>query len=152
MDKLGDWIYIIVIVVAGVSSLVSSVRKKNQQNKEAGQPQPYEDTNSGDEFPREEQWFPDTREPWYSPADEVPQQATMTVQEKKAQNRLTDTTFSFPSREGQRSLPNVAEIDLSIPPDDSLGYGGFHLSSETFQDIEETRKAIVYSEILQRKY
>jgi len=40
MEEFGDWIYFLVIIVAGVASLISSTRKKAQQA--AGQSQPRE--------------------------------------------------------------------------------------------------------------
>jgi hypothetical protein len=122
MDNLGDWLYIILLVVAGLSGLLSSLKKKKQQE-EVLQPEAYDEFEPETDLPHRE---------------EVP---------KKIPRKKLDY-FSNAAQEGKRNVKTL-EPDFA---DDTYEESNFNLSAETFQDMDELKKAIIYSEILNRKY
>jgi hypothetical protein len=141
MDNLGDWLYIILLVIAGISGLLSSARKKKQPAEVLEQPDIYGDETPDDSFPH-----PDGRT-LFPPYHDIPAPAPAAIEKKK--ETLTDY-FSKPSQEGQRVI-QTSFADLSEAGDSSWETG-FHISGESFQDTDEAKKAIIYSEILNRKY
>ncbi|GHT33291.1 hypothetical protein AGMMS49574_18660 [Bacteroidia bacterium] len=123
MDNLGDWLYIILLVVFGLSGLLSSLKKKV--------PAEVEQTQSYDEYELEE---------------ELPHKVEMP---KKVPHKKPDY-FSNAAAEGRRNVKTI-ETDFhhtAVTEEESP----FHLSADTFHDMDELKKAIIYSEILNRKY
>jgi len=124
MDELGNWVYIILMVVVGISSLWSSINKKKGQQQTS--------------IPA-----PDPPEPSF-PVPPVPvkknKKSTLFEHAKSEQpfgSRLT-------SQMAESSLPK----ETSIEPEEE-----FVLVDELdLKDAESFRRAIIYAEILNRKY
>jgi hypothetical protein len=129
MDSLGDWLYIILLVIAGISGILNSGRKKKREQ------------------PREILGQPDFEiEPEYSSPEEVfPPKMTGVKKERKTPKATQTYVPLF--REGERTVTTPESFSESSFNDETQG-----ISGDTFQDMEELRKVIIYSEILHRKY
>ncbi len=145
MDNLGDWLYIVLLVIAGISGLFSSGKKKRQGSTPPEQPvfdpeqqsEPKGFWEIFEEIQKEKQPQP------------VPQSVTI---EKKKKTQRKDS-LSRPSSYQQKTQTEKHPASrqstrFSETPEDDA----FSIQAESFQDTEELRKAIIYSEILNRKY
>jgi hypothetical protein len=132
MDNLNEWFYIILSVVAVISGILSSVKKR----KRSEEVQRQRDINDG--VP-EAEW-----ETAWETATPVPQPVRHPIQ-KTARTQLA-SDFLF--KEGERTLsPAYSEIDKEKKnPESSVALEG------DLQNVDELKKAIIYSEILNRKY
>jgi len=125
MDELGDWVYIILMVVVGISSFVGSINKKKRQQQS--------------QMP-----LPETSEPEY-PSPYVPEQ-----KERKQppavpgnyQHQPLDAHQTFPTDE----IDAQTETYLMQAEESSLA------NELELADPDAFRKAIIYSEIIKRKY
>ena len=134
MDNLGDWLYIVLLVIAGISGLLSAGKKKQREQ------------------PREILGQPEYEfDPEYSEQEEVHEEIFLPPKPAKAEQKkkTPETTHTYIPlfREGERMLttPDLfseASTDNRNPS----------ISGDTFQDMDELKKAIIYSEILHRKY
>ena len=122
MDEYGDWVYIILMVVVGISSLISSINKKKRQ-------QPMQ-------MPVPE--YPD------EPSFPIPPVSTQ--QERKqpppAPRHSKRTHLAPPLIETRLPTETFFEQDEEIALTDELN----------LSDADAFRKAVIYSEILNRKY
>lgn len=119
MDKAGDWIYIILLLIVGISSLFSSSKEKKKKKRSIQQPSFPENTS---------------KEKTSYPFD--PQQ---TEKKQTLRQSLKSETKTIPTYSPINS-DNIQPEESATPPcakDDHL---------------EELRKAIIYTEILNRKY
>ena len=138
MEEFGDWIYIIVIIIAGVASLFSSMRKKAQQA--AQQNQPREVTNQkGDEGDFWKDFLPQ------------PEEAPPTPPQPKQQARPSyPSATKQPFRLFQEGQPAIqAEEAMPIETGDEQASILLEILPE---DTNEWRKAFVYNEIFNRKH
>jgi hypothetical protein len=133
MDNLGDWLYIVLLVVAGISGLLSSVKKKRQTEEVERQP----DVEDIPEF-----WD------WETPPIPLPAETQETLPP------LKKTALYVPLfKEGERSIATPeADFFSDRQTEESAREDRFTLSGDDFRDINDLKKAIVYSEILNRKY
>ena len=129
MDEFGDWIYIILMVVVGISSLFSSInKKKKQQQTQMPLPEPVEQTEPA--------------EPWHPTAPPVP---------KKKERKL-------PPPVPGHLKPQSYNTDLAFPTTDTqteiyLQEEESTLATELeLTDPDAFRKAVIYSEVLKQKY
>jgi hypothetical protein len=132
MDNWGDWLYIVLLVIAGISGILSSGKKRKQPTEILGDPD-----------------YTDSSEPEYSNQEEEissPQPIITKTTEKKPDARKNYTPLF---KEGERIMPDSVSNLFSDSPceDDKRG-----ISGDALQDMEELKKAILYSEILHRKY
>jgi hypothetical protein len=123
MDNLGDWLYIILLAVFGLSGLLSSLKKKLPAGEQ--QPESYDEFEPEVVLPRQE---------------ETP---------KKVSRKKPDY-FTNAAAEGRRNVQTM-ESDFHHSAE-TQEESPFHLSADTFHDMDELKKAIIYSEILNRKY
>jgi hypothetical protein len=125
MDNLGDWLYIVLLVIAGISGLLSSARKKKQPEKET------ERLPDADDAPESEYWD------WEMPTE--PQYVE------------TEKTEQTPPPKPPAYIPLFKEEEVKLP-EESFHGKPLALSGEDFKNVDELKKAIIYSEILNRKY
>ena len=124
MDEFGDWIYIILMVVVGISSLFSSIsKKKRQQQTQMPVPVPSESTFPEPSIPKQKARKQPL--PAFEQSKRIPYDANMT--HRVEDNRLQAETFV---EQEESTLSD--ELDLS--------------------DADAFRKAVIYAEILNRKY
>ena len=123
MDEFGDWIYILVMVVIGISSLFSSKnKKKTQQQTQMPSPEPLD-------LP-----FPDLSVPKKKERKQPPP----VPGHINRQPFNTQSTIS-------KTIPQI-EKNL-LQEEESTLAGELELT-----DPDTFRKAIIYSEVLNRKY
>ena len=139
MDNVGDWIYIVFLIVAAISGLFSS-KTKRTPTQVLGQPghdsYPEENTSSGKRF-------------W-----EILEEAT-TPQKLEAptapiHKRKKDTCLKtiFIHRAGNPKVKSQFIPTYELPAEEEHSM----LEDIEFNNAEELRKAVIYSEILNRKY
>ena len=130
MEELGDWVYIILMVVVGISSLISSANKKKRQQ-QMQMPTPVSDPSEDYEMPYPTPSVPKKKEKLLPP----PAPAQSKRQPLNAHLAYSDLDTGTQSeilctQEDESALAN--KLELSDP--------------DTF------RKAVIYAEILNRKY
>ena len=151
MENIGDWIYVIIIIIAAISSIFSSIRKKSKESateaQQTGQPQqtwqqkqapqPHE-IFRGDVFD-DDFWGDQTKKPAPAAVKSQPK----TKQSSQIPPKQIDYRI-FQMDEGQSD-------NVSIFADNEEEYASItieDLPSET----EEWRKAFIHNEIFNRKY
>ena len=152
MENIGDWIYVIILIIAGISSILSAFRKKSQeistqtqqdrqpQQAQQQQAQPPREIIKGDVFD-DDFWGDQTKK---LPEKPVP---SVKTQPKAKQTSQVDYRI-FQINEGQSSLPKEDNPIFADNQVESALITLEDLPSET----EEWRKALIYNEILNRKY
>jgi hypothetical protein len=124
MDNIGDWLYIILLVIAALSGLLRARKKKTELPEETGQPEMYGD------------WPP------------VPQETAPPQPPSRPTVRMLAAAIA--AEEGRRAI--VAAETTAISLGEISDENAFQLPAGAFEDIVELKKAIIYAEILNRKY
>ena len=142
MENFGDWIYVIILAIAGISSIISSFRKNAKKAAEEAQEQtqPHEVTR-GDVFD-DDFWGNDgqIQEPQViKPALKVKYQP---IEKKQPYgfNRHQEGVASFKPDKEESILLETEEIYTTVTLEDLP------------KDTDDWRKAFVYNEIMNRKY
>ena len=124
MDEFGDWIYIILMVVVGISSLFKSItKKKEQQPVQKPVPKP------------SQQSFPVPSVP-----TKKSRQAPPPVPEHLRQSFSSLFSSSTKAESIQTEIAFIPEQENTLADELDL------------TDAETFRKAIIYSEIINRRY
>jgi hypothetical protein len=160
MDNLGDWLYIVILIAIGISSIFSSAKKKRQAAQAPHPPVP-ETGNKGGDMPKpkgfwelleEMQGGGQAQEEAPRP---TPQPIVITEKKKKTQEqrRKTQPTMlsSAYGSEGTsvfKETPAGQSLDLINLSEEEA----FALPADSFRTADELKKAIIYSEILNRRY
>lgn len=145
MDNIGDWLYIVLLVIAGVSGLFNSGKKKKRANA----------------FPE-----PSDHEPIYDPVyDPDPQESKSFRELVEEMTAAPEPLFSTPKKKTSgRSTPPpppfltgenaISSAQTTLSPtrgllgEEETGSG----PGISFSDRDELKRAIIISEILNRKY
>ena len=140
MDNVGDWIYIVFLIVAAISSLFGSKKKAPETDLGAARTRkchnPKENTSSGKGF-----WEILEKGKIQNRKQQLPDP------NKKKKNTCLKTIFYHQQPKNQKSKaihPNP--MNFPIEEEHSM------LEDIEFNNAEELRKAVIYSEILNRKY
>ncbi|MDR1340240.1 MAG: hypothetical protein LBK58_09345 [Prevotellaceae bacterium] len=142
MENVNDWLYWVIIIIAGISSIVSSISKKIKQSGENRQP-------------REvitEEWV-DWEDNAETPHPAVPEKRPVAVPDLQAQRKASFDYGKF----GSKTKPNS---DYSIFKKESAPATTLYTEDnivpvsidDTPSNTEDWRKAFLYSEIFKRKY
>ena len=107
MDNAGDWLYIVFLIIAGISSLFGSKNKKKRPKQILGQPDREIVTNE----------------------DNVPDKGFWEILEEMQNPKPAGNRLVVPSTEEEIPLTDIE-----------------------FDNAAELRKAVIYTEILNRKY
>ncbi|MDR2232153.1 MAG: hypothetical protein LBE56_03400 [Tannerella sp.] len=130
MDELGNWVYIILMAVVGISSFISSVnKKKRQQQANFPVPQPAEPSFPMPSFP----------------APPVPRRKEVKApppMRKKLHNPPVVSQFTDPDDD-----ISVGEITSAAPVEEIPIINTLKLNN-----TDDIRKAFIYAEIINRKY
>ena len=142
MEEFGDWIYILVIVIAGVSSLISSMRKKTREAAEQNKPREVIVKNDReDDF-----WGSPTQQTTARPATsgnqpKRPSKKNFLPVEKQSQ------TFLDMYQEGQSAIQSTMETEVA----ETFENQALFAVDDIPENIGEWRKAFIYNEIFARK-
>lgn len=150
MDNAGDWLYYIVfLIVAGISGLMSSKNKKKNRPDILGQPGREIVPN---DQPTQDKGFWEVLEEMGNPRPEsqpVPQpQIQPQTQKKKTKNISTPAPKPFLTSENDIPGKIAAQSSIMPPVEEETGI----LPDNPFRDMDEIKKAVIYTEILNRKY
>ena len=149
MDNAGDWLYIVFLIIAAVSGLFSSKNKKKNRPDILGQPDKEIVTNdqpsTGKGFWEilEEMEYP-------RPKPQAPPQPQRKTQKQRAEKPKTlRSAAPSPFLTEESSIPNnITSSSVLDPVEDEISI----LPEEPFRNIDELKKAVIYTEILNRKY
>ena len=129
MEDLGNWVYILLMVVVGISSMLSSINKKKGQQQ----------TQMPDsDFP--ELSFPEAPVPVPIPKERNKKSSPSFPEQRKHQPLRSHSTFPV--------TDNSVQSELSITHEKENKW----IDELDLTDAEAFRKAIIYSEIINRKY
>lgn len=154
MDNLGDWLYIVFLIIAAVSGLFGSGKKKKQPKPKSAQPHSTVET-SPDSKPAKGFWEilqEELNGPEQAPAPtkKVIAKKTITPPNTVKSKAYSTTTPFLAGEKAAASIPQQQNAILM----EEIDSDNHSITREDFnlQDIDEVRKAIIYSEILNRKY
>jgi hypothetical protein len=139
MDNLSDWLYIVLLVIAGISGLLGSVKKVKQPKEILGQPDldPVPDFDEDQEF-------------WDWETKPIPKPVETEKKEKTPPPTPRQSTYTPLFIEGERNIHPA--VNIFNQPEESYQETSPHIPVASPGDIDEWKKAIIYSEILNRKY
>ena len=139
MEEFGDWIYILLLVVAGIASLISSMRKKTQQAAE--QKQPPEISINQEE---------DVDDPWIPIRETKPvSKPQFKRQAHQSDPKIDNKSKQFHSSIFQEGQPALQPEEIaSIENEEEFSPLTIDLIPE---EADEWRKAFIYNEIFSRK-
>lgn len=144
MDNAGDWLYIVFLIIAGISGLFSSRNKKKRPKQILGQPDR--------EIVAEEENVPDkgfweVLEEMQNPKTaKQPVAAPKPKRGQKKQQAVAPKPFLTAEKTaGRQSFDGNR---LVVPPSEEEN----PLTDIEFDNAAELRKAVIYTEILNRKY
>ncbi|MDR1918573.1 MAG: hypothetical protein LBQ65_02870 [Tannerellaceae bacterium] len=132
MDNLGDWLYIILLVIAGISGLLGAGKKKKQ---------PTEVLKPSDYAAEPDSWYSADSDSWFEEVAPPPP--------PPPPKKHVGYTSLF--KEGERAISSSPDF-FSTQLEDSLYESDPLVSGDSLQDAGELKKAILYAEILSRKY
>lgn len=130
MDNAGDWLYIVFLAIAGISSLFSSKNKKKRPKQILGQPDK-EIVTSEKEVPAKGFW-------------EILEE----MQKPEPVKQPAAASKPFLAGEKMADRQSSARNRLATPPAEEES----PLTEIEFDNAAELRKAVIYTEILNRKY
>ncbi len=130
MDDFGYIFYLVVIVAAVLSSIIKSFRSKEPKR---NTPAPQLDENEDETTTYESEWATPEDETTPFASTFEPQPETMPVAAK-------------PQPEGERTTLHKHTTPTEVPPDEP------NVPVIDFADEDDVKRAIVASEILNRKY
>lgn len=158
MDNIGDWLYIVLLVVAGVSGLFGSGKKKTRPTTILGQPDDdeYEPEPARHELQRQEtksfrQLLDEmaSEKPVSAFPRETPAAPLFSMPEKRAAKRQTPPPPPFLKGENSISSRKSAFTpSANLLVEEEIG----NTPDISFSDRDELKRAIILSEILNRKY
>lgn len=140
MDNIGDWLYIVFIIIAGISGIFGSGKKKRRPTEILGQPEEVS-TQPEESFPGKKFW-----EIFEKPGQPEPQ--PVRPLKKESHSKIKQTNKSF--LEGEKTLMPPVSPQQSIPETEIQEQE--QTSLYNFQDADDLKKAVIYSEIINRKY
>ena len=159
MENIGDWLYVVILIIAAISSIFSSVRKKAKQasteTRQSGQqgqtPQTQQrEIFKGDVFD-DDYWGESSANqqlPEVKVAPVVQQSPRKPMQPSGTTPKYSDYNYNK-LFEGQSGIANK-NFDFTFADNEE------EHASITLEDLpsesEEWRKALVYNEIINRKY
>ena len=145
MDNLGDWLYIVFLIVAAVSGLFGSGKKKKRQTEVLGRPD--SEIEPETQKPAQKSFWEmleEMQEGKPKPA-QVPKPATRPAIKEKEKQRLAPSPFLNNESKFTKTIP-TAQVTMQEEEEHSA------IPNLSFSDPDEIKKAIIYSEIFNRKY
>ena len=118
MENIGDWIYVVILIIAGISSIFNALKKKNKEAAE--QPQHHEvftESENNDDYP--------FQTPYYS--EIKPKKPTEKVYEKLHSMTQTETENI------QLEIENSPTITLEDLPSDTDDWRKAFVYKEIFE-------------------
>lgn len=130
-ENIGDWLYLLFLAIAGISSMFSSKKKKKQPKQILDQP--------GGEIVSEEEYVPD-KDLW-EVLKKVQQPKTPKKQPVPAPKPFLTAEKAVERKSFAGSSLAATQAEEESP-----------LTDIEFDNTSELRKAVIFTEILNRKY
>ena len=161
MENIGDWLYVVILIIAGISSIISSARKKakqvstktqhtgkTQQSQQTQQAPPPREIAKGDIF--DDDFWGDNTTQQLPKKKPVPSIQPLPKAKQSYQGLPKQDGYNFNSvNEGQSSI--TKNYENSTFADNEEEY-----ASITLEDLpsktEEWRNVFIHNEISNRKY
>lgn len=148
MDELGDYLYLIVFAIAGLSSFLKK-RKKTQTADE-----------EQEERPSVFEQMTEEEEDWWNSSKEQPTSQTIIVTEPVKVPPIYETRDNLMGYEStgkyeaikvrKQNISSVQKID--VQDDSEMDEDDLNVMHLNLNDVDEAKRAFVYSEIFSRKY
>jgi hypothetical protein len=135
MDNLGDWLYIVLLVIAGISGLLGAGKKKKRPEEVDGRPE----YDSEPEVEYEDYW----EETPFPPREYVPEKPKETPKQSAYVPLFV---------EGERIMTDAAVSSFAEDVEEEYAEYLPRIAEGAFRDADELKKAVIYAEILNRKY
>lgn len=144
MDNVGDWLYIILLIIAGIGNLFSSKNKNKSKTPKQILKQPDREIVTDDK-PTPEKDFWEILEEMQNPKP-VKRPATPPQKRQKQKQVTEPAPFLSVEKTTEKRSP-IREHQASLPIEENNT-----LADIEFDNASELRKAVIYTEILNRKY
>lgn len=144
MDNAGDWLYIVFLVIAGISSLFSSQKKKKRPTQVLGQPDI--EINTRQEKAPDKGFWDVLQEMQHEEPKPKKKKKVSTHKQPQAKSASIPTPFLSSENEMQKPMSERSSLPTMPEEEESL------LPELEFNNTTELRKAVIYTEILNRKY
>lgn len=141
MDNAGDWLYIVFLAIAGISGLFGSKNKKKQPKQVARQPE-REIFTTDEDVPQKGFW--EVLQEMQNPEPQV--RPAPKSQKQKKQKAATSPFLTGEKTTVKQMAAQASSTRIPISEEES------NLQDLEFDNAAELRKAVIYSEILNRKY
>jgi type IV secretory pathway VirB10-like protein len=150
MDSLGDYIYLIVIVIAALSSILKKKKKVPESEREL--PEAFPDFPDLDDVIPEPEVRPVPRPVYVAPTPPPPP-PVQSVSQPPVQRTAFEKIASYENTNDMSKLrakmsikPNKEFVSMEVEKDDSPVF------EIQLDSVEEAKRAFVYAEIFNRKY
>lgn len=147
MENLGDLIYIVVLAVIGLSSVLSAGKKKKVEDEMKKRQTPPDVVTPRTASDRGFWDILTDPEEKYPPVTVKPK-----TQKKAFKPKTAESVQSFPFLEGESEITRAIRMQTSSFNESEEEEKAPLVKGEDFDDPESLRKAVIYSEILNRKY
>ena len=144
MDNVGDWLYIVLLVIAGISNLFSSKNKGKGKTPKQIEKQPDREIVAGEDH-TPEKGFWEILEEMQNPKQV--KHPTTPPKRKPKRKQVTEPAPFLPVEKAAERLSPIGEHQTTLPIDENNT-----LADIEFDNAAELRKAVIYTEILNRKY
>lgn len=148
MDNAGDWLYIVFLIVAGLSSLLGS-KKKKKQTEVLGQPGK-DIVVETEQQPQKGFWeiLQEMQEEQKEPSRPIEKTNPAVTRKNKQKQQKKVVPSPFLTAESAFNKPVEANnfANMPLPEEENT------LTNIEFDNAAELRKAVIYAEILNRKY
>ena len=147
-ENISDWLYIVFMIVAGLFSLLGGKKKKKHPHEVLGQP--------GKEIIVEEETQPqkgfwEVLQDMQESPNKVPQPISQPVTSPPGKQKLKQSKKKEPTpfltAESSFNKPELENNILNTPIEETNNFTDIE-----FNNAVELRKAVIYTEILNRKY
>jgi hypothetical protein len=139
MENIGDWLYMVIIIIAAISSIIGSVNKKSRQTSSR-------ETVRED---REEKGFrgeqAETQQPVFREIQPEVRQTVRPGYKPLKKNKKTEKDYSIFKKETASAFPNTA---VAAEEEEKTAVSLEDMPANT----DEWRKAFIYHEVFKRKY
>lgn len=145
MDNLGDWLYIVFLIIAGVSGLLGSGKKKKRPSEVLGNPD--RDIKPEQKKAPEKGFWEMLEEMQQEKPKPVPVPPPVFKTSTKVKEKHSSAPYPFLTNESK--LTHTIQISpqvMQVEEDNSS------IPDISFSDPDELKKAVIYSEIFNRKY
>ena len=141
MENIGDWLYVVIIIIAAISSIIGSFKKKVKENSQEQTTQTPREIFKGDIF--DDDYWGEAAVKTVKTEPVVIPVTKQNVQQYKSKYKSLDSLIH------QEGVSALNHDDSHMEVEDEF----MHITVEDLpSDTDSWRKAFIYSEVFNRKY